>query len=128
MALTITYNGFSTLNSYKKFSLTDYDLAKQDLINYFSIRKGSKLMNPNFGSIIWEQLFEPLNETTQSIITTDIQKIVSYDPRLKIIQVSVTQESYGIQIQITLTYIPTNQTETLVMNFNKESMTMTTAV
>ena len=76
------YRGFSTLVNKKKYSLTDYALAKQDLINYFSIRRGEKLMQPSFGTVIWDQLFEPLNESTRDVITSDIKRIVGYDPRL----------------------------------------------
>lgn len=121
-----TYRGFSTLVNKKKYSLTDYALAKQDLINYFNIRKGSKLMQPNFGTIIWNQMFEPLNETTRDIITSDIKRIVSYDPRLLVNDISVTEELNGIQLFITLTYIPSDQTETINLNFNRNSSTLTT--
>jgi len=120
------YRGFSTLVNKKKFSLTDYALAKQDLMNYFQIRKGSKLMQPTFGTIIWEQLFEPLNETTRDIITGDIKKIVAYDPRLRVNQINVTEQTNGIQIQLSLTYIPSNQAETILLNFDKASTTLTT--
>jgi phage baseplate assembly protein W len=120
------YRGFSTLVNKKKYSLTDYALAKQDLMNYFQIRKGSKLMQPSFGTIIWEQLFEPLNETTRDLITSDIKKIVAYDPRLRVNQVNVNEQTNGIQIQLSLTYIPSNQTDTILLNFNKATSTLTT--
>lgn len=120
------YRGFSTLVNKKKYSLTDYALAKQDLINYFSIRRGEKLMQPSFGTVIWDQLFEPLNESTRDVITGDIKRIVGYDPRLAVNQINVVEETYGIQIQITLSYIPTNQADTLLLNFNKNSSSLTT--
>lgn len=120
------YKGFSTILNKKRYSLTDYALARQDLINYFNIRKGSKLMQPGFGTIIWTQLFEPLSETTQDIITNDIKKIVGYDPRLSITDIAVAQQSNGLQISISLTYIPTNQVDTIEMNFNKTNSTLTT--
>jgi phage baseplate assembly protein W len=121
-----TYRGFSTLVNKKKYSLTDYTLVRQDLINYFNIRKGQKLMQPTFGTIIWDQLFEPLNETTQEIITSDITRIVGYDPRLSVDQVNVTQVTSGLQVQISLTYIPTDQTDTIMLNFNNSSSKLTT--
>ena len=124
--MAIVYRGFSTLVNKKRYSLTDYALAKQDLMNYFNIRKGSKLMQPNFGTIIWDQLFEPLNETTQDIITADIKRIVSYDPRLSVSSIQVTQQTNGLQVQISLSYIPSNQADTILLNFNKNSSTLTT--
>ena len=124
--MSIIYRGFSTLVNKKRYSLTDYALAKQDLINYFQIRKGSKLMQPDFGTIIWEQLFEPLNESTRDVITADIKRIISYDPRLSVNSVTVTEQTNGLQIQIALSYIPSNQTETMLLNFNKNALTLTT--
>jgi hypothetical protein len=119
------YRGFSTLQSKKKYSLTDYELARQDLLNYFQIRKGQKLMQPNFGTIIWDQLFEPLNETTQGRITADIKRIASYDPRLRINQVSVVTQTNGLQVQLTLSYVPTDQTESIMLNFDRNATTLT---
>lgn len=124
--MAIIYRGFSTAQRAKNFSLTDYELAKQDLINYFNIRKGQKLMQPSFGTIIWDMLFEPLDETTQQVITNDITKIIGYDPRLRVGQVAVTQQDTGFMIQLTLSYIPTNQTETINLNFDRNTNTLTT--
>jgi phage baseplate assembly protein W len=125
--MSITYRGFSTSTSSKNYSLTDFELAKQDLINYFGIRKGQKLMQPTFGTIIWDLLFEPLDEATQEIITQDVTKIVNYDPRLRVGQIAITQQDTGFLVQLTLSYVPTNQVSTISLNFNKNSQTLATA-
>lgn len=114
-----TYRGFSTRLNAKKYRVTDFELAKQDMINHFEIRKGEKLMNPTFGSIIWDMLFEPLTEDTKQIITNDITRIISYDPRLAVQQVAVTEQDTGFLIAIDVSYIPTDQTETISLNFNR---------
>ena len=118
------YRGLSTVGQAKKFRLTDLDLVKRDLINHFQIRKGEKLMNPNFGSIIWNVLFEPMTETTKKAILDDVNAVVGYDPRLSINEVLLTDHQHGIQIQISLTYIPTNQTSLLNFTFDRESSTV----
>lgn len=122
----ITYRGFSTKLNAKKFSVTDFDLAKRDLMNYFEIRKGEKLMQPSFGTVIWDMLFEPLTEDTQQVITEDITRIIGYDPRLSVGQVAVTQQDNGFLVQITLAYIPTDQSETIALNFDRNSKKLTT--
>jgi phage baseplate assembly protein W len=114
-----TYRGFSTLVNAKKYRLTDFELVKQDLINHFNIRKGEKLMKPDFGTVIWDMLFEPLDESTQEIISRDVTRIVGYDPRLVVNRAEVTQQDTGFLIQITLTYIPYNQTESLSLAFDR---------
>jgi hypothetical protein len=117
--MAIIYRGFSTLVNQKKFNLTDFELARQDLLNYFGIRKGEKLMQPDFGTIIWDMLFEPLTEDTQQTITADITRIVSYDPRLSVGQVEVLQRDNGFLVQLTLAYVPTDQTATINLNFDR---------
>jgi phage baseplate assembly protein W len=119
--MSITYRGFSTLQHSKKYSLTDFELARQDLLNYFSIRKGEKLMQPAFGTVIWDMLFEPLTEDTQNVITSDITRIVSYDPRLAVGQVAVQQQDNGFLVQLTLAYVPTNQTATINLAFDRNA-------
>jgi phage baseplate assembly protein W len=124
----ITYRGFSTLQNTKKYTLTDFELAKQDLINYFNIRKGQKLMQPGFGTIIWDMLFEPLDEATQQTISQDIKRIVGYDPRLRVGQVAVSQQDTGFLVQLTLSYVPNDQSATIALNFNRNNQTLTSKV
>lgn len=125
--MPILYRGFSTQNKSKKFRLTDFDLVKQDLINHFHIRKGEKLMNPDFGTIIWNTLFEPLTEEVRQVIIDDVRKIVNYDPRLAVDNVTLDEYDQGLQIEIDLRYVTTDQRNVLRLRFDRESQTMMTA-
>jgi len=120
------YNGFSTANGGKKFRLTDFKLVKQDVTNNFNIRRGEKLMNPSFGTIIWDRLFDPMDSDLQNAITNDVYKIIAYDPRVSASNVVVTKYDKGIQIQFDLLYIATGQVSKLELNFSNESNSMTT--
>ena len=120
------YKGFSTVNRSKKFRVTDIDLVKQDLINHFNIRKGEKLMQPKFGSIIWSLLFEPLDAGLQQAIVDDVEQIVGYDPRMSLENITITSQDQGIQIELDLVYLPTNQATNLSLQFDSNSMTLTT--
>ena len=115
------YRGFSTVNRQKKFRLSDFDLAKQDLINHLHIRKGEKLMKPNFGTIIWGLLFEQMTPDVKTMITDDLTSVISYDPRLQIDSLSITEYEHGIIASIDLTFIPTDQSDTLKINFDRNS-------
>lgn len=115
------YNGFSTVNRSKHFRITDFELVKQDLINHFNLRKGEKLMNPDVGTAIWDMIFEPLDETSKATIMQDVNRIIASDPRVAAENVIVTQYDRGIQIEIVLRYISTNQRSTLVVDFNRQS-------
>lgn len=116
------YNGFSTVNNPQKFRLTDFDLVKRDLQNHFAIRKGEKLMNPDFGTNIWNMIFEPLNQDTKNSIVQDIKRIVANDPRVAARNVLVTEYDRGIQIELELIYLSTNQVGKMVANFDRNSV------
>lgn len=121
--MPIIYKGFSTVGRNKHFRVTDFELVKKDIMNHFNIRKGEKLMNPDFGTVIWDTIFEPLDENTKSIIVSDVQRIISYDPRISAQNVVVTEYDRGIQIDLELVYIETNQIDTLQLQFDQQSKT-----
>ena len=81
-------------------------------------------MNPSFGSIIWNTLYEPLDERTKKIILDDVKQVVSYDPRLAVDEVLIQQLDTGLQIQIALTYVPTNMSTVMNLNFDRETGTV----
>ena len=119
------YRGFNTIDQHKKFRMTDLDLVKRDLLNHFQIRKGEKLMQPNFGSIIWNTLFEPLSEETKKVILEDVKAVVSYDPRLNVDEVIIQELGNGLQIQIAMTYVPSNMATTMRLNFDRDTSIVT---
>ncbi|CAB4133717.1 COG3628 Phage baseplate assembly protein W [uncultured Caudovirales phage] len=124
--MTSKYRGFSTSGRTKKFKLTDIELVKQDLINHFSIRKGEKLMQPDFGSIIWNTLFETMTSDVQAAIVEDIKRIANYDPRINVTNVLVNELDNGLQIQLDILYLQANYSDKLTLNFNSDK-TLTTA-
>jgi phage baseplate assembly protein W len=78
-------------------------------------------MNQNFCSIIWNVLFEPLTADVKALVVADIQRVVSYDPRLRVDNVLVDQFEYGLQIQIELTFLPDNLSDVLAIQFDRDS-------
>jgi phage baseplate assembly protein W len=117
-----SYRGMSTVNPDNvTFSLYDISLIKQDLINHFHIRQGEKLSNPEFGTIIWDALFEPLTEPLKEAITQNVTKIINSDPRTNVNSILIDQYEKGIQIECTITYLPFNISETLRMRFDEDA-------
>jgi phage baseplate assembly protein W len=122
------YHGFSTYNRYKKFHLTDFELIQQNLFNHFNIRKGEKLMNPNFGTIIWGMLFEPFTDDVRKAITDDVKRITTYDPRIAVENIQINEFEQGINIRVTITYLVQNKTTTVDMNFDRDSRTLSAGI
>jgi phage baseplate assembly protein W len=116
-----TYKGFSSSETNKNFKLYDIDLVKQDLINHFYIRKGEKLENPDFGTVIWDMLFEPFTPDVKEIIAKDVEAIINYDPRITVKEVQIDSTDQGMRIQAELIYKPFNITEKMTLNFDKNN-------
>jgi len=115
------YKGFNSKETSKNYKLYDIDLVKQDLINHFYIRKGEKLENPNFGTVIWDMLFEQFTEDVKNIIAKDVETIINYDPRIVVNQVSIDSTDQGIRIEADIVYIPFNVNERMTFDFDKNN-------
>jgi phage baseplate assembly protein W len=119
---TVTFKGFSSRAEQKNFKLYDFEVAKQDLINRLSIRKGERVENPEFGTIIYDALFEPFTEALKDAIVEDITANLNADPRISTEEILVSEADKGIAIQATITYVPLNITEKLRFNFDENSL------
>lgn len=115
------YRGISTVANPRGFNLFDLEIIKQDIINHFHIRKGEKLENPTFGTVIWDVLFEPFTEDLKEIIIKDITEIVNFDPRVSVETVTVDAYESGLQVDCTLTYIPYSISETMRIKFDQSN-------
>ncbi len=115
------FKGFSTVNkTWGNFTIYDVELAKRDLLNEFYTRKGERVMSPNFGSIVWDLLFDPLTEETVQLIRDDCLRIVTKDPRLELREFDVTEEEHTVKVTILLNYVPTATLTELVAVFNRD--------
>lgn len=120
------YKGFSSVNrNSENFTLYDFDLIKQDLINHFHIRQGERLMQPNFGTIIWSLLFEPLTEQLKDLILQNVNEILNHDPRIQASNVVITPYDTGLQIEATLKYTPYNIQQNLQLKFDQTNGLLT---
>jgi phage baseplate assembly protein W len=118
---TQSFRGFSSRAEQHNYKLYDFELIKQDLMNRLSIRKGERLENPEFGTIIYDAIFEPLTESLRQAIIEDITQNLNADPRLNTTDIVVSEANHGISIQATITYVPYNITEKLTFSFDENS-------
>lgn len=117
-----TYRGFSTVSEdSENFTLYDFNLIKQDLLNHFHIRQGEKLSDPTFGTIIWDIIFEPMTDDVRRLVLADVEKIINYDPRIRAENVIVNSYDTGLQIECELTYLPYNISERLQFRFDQSA-------
>ena len=114
------YTGYSTVDpSATSVRLYDYALIKQDILNQFNTRQGERVMNPKFGTIIWDLLFDPFTGDVKDAIVEDVRRICTSDPRAVPIKMNIEQQEYGLMVEITIQYVGTDQTSNMVIDFNK---------
>lgn len=115
--------GYTTINQpYTSKSMSGLELAKQDLMNHFHIRKGEKWTDPTFGCDLELYVFEPLDNITQNAINDEVYRIVSYDPRFEIVDsnIRVEQDAHTVTVSVKLNYLPTTTATDLQIKFDRE--------
>lgn len=116
------YVGFSSIDIGNTNSkLYDLELIQQDFLNYFNTRRGERVMNPKFGTIIWDIIMEPMTPEIYDLLEADIKTICSSDPRVAPTQINITEKPGGYLIEITLVLIGTDKSSKLRLDFNQIS-------
>jgi phage baseplate assembly protein W len=115
------YKGFSTVNNADPGArLFDFALIQQDIINHFNTRKGERVMNPAFGSVIWDLLMEPLTDQIRSTIIDDVTSICNFDPRVTPTQIDITEYENGYILELTLVLKGTNESANMKLGFDQK--------
>ncbi len=120
------YRGYNTVGvTFGSTRLEDRELIKRDLLNHFHIRKGEKLMNPDFGTIIWDHLYDPMTEDVKQSIVDDVTRIVNSDPRTQATNIILSEYELGLQVEVELFYRELDLSEALLLQFNGDTQQIT---
>jgi phage baseplate assembly protein W len=120
--------GYSSVDTSIKGTIwADLDLIKRDLVNHFYTRRGERVMNPDFGCVIWDLLFEPMTQDNIQAILDDCYRIVTSDGRVSINNIDIIQYDSGLQLQMDLYYQPLNAVDSFRLNFDQKSVDSATA-
>ncbi len=118
------YRGWSSFEfqQNKSTSLRDVDLVKMDLLNHIFTVKGTRVMMPNFGSIIPILAFEPLDEILVDDVYAELITIFDYDPRVELVNLTVTPDfdTNSVYASATLRYIELNIVDDFDLNIQFE--------
>jgi len=114
----VTFIGFSTFGKRTGTNvLEDKDLAVRDLLNHFYTRRGERLGEPEFGSILPDLIFEQFDQVIIDSADEDVRKIIDADPRWSLVEYNLDIGEQSITIAINLSYIPDLSSEDLVLNY-----------
>lgn len=82
---------------------------------------GERIMRNEFGSSIYDLLFEPLNQNTKTYMQSSLKRALTYnEPRIEIQKITLTQNNQGlgrIDIEIEYILIEINESANLVVPF-----------
>lgn len=115
-----TFIGFSTIDQYRKFTLTDFPLIKRDLLNYLNIKQGEIAGKPDVGTTLWNLVFEQQTEQTAELITQEIQRIAGQDPRIYLSDVQVYPQINGVLVEVELSVVQGTNAERLSIFFDEQ--------
>ena len=110
MATQLSYKDINI--TFKKHPVTD-DLVvskdasaiKQAIVNLLLTNKGERLMAPDYGSNIRSYLFEPMDYGTANQIKNNIRDTIeTFEPRIRVLQISATPNFDDNGFDITMTY------------------------
>ena len=116
-----TFIGYNTINQYKNYTLTDFDLIKRDLLNALNIRQGESLMRPLNGTNVWDYIFEPQSPETIRAIENEMQRVVDRDPRIQISTLNVFSQENGVLIELQVETVANTGVEDLIILFDQEA-------
>ena len=117
VGIQIPFNGPTGLN----ITYTTAEATKSNILNFFLTGRRERIMNPNFGAGIREQLFEQITQGT----TENIEEIIrfglsDYFPQVKLNQltVSVSPDENILQVYFSYSILNTNIQDEIAINFN----------
>jgi phage baseplate assembly protein W len=84
----------SMKGTYLRLTETSNDEIRTDLIHLLLTRKGTRYFLPNFGTRLYEYIFEPMDSPTFNNIESDIRDSCErYMPNLKITNITIKAAS-----------------------------------
>jgi len=117
---TGTNNGITDPTVYgKKFKLTDEKLVIQDLVNALNIRRGEKPGMPNYGTTLWDFVFDPNTTDVSTALKNEVRRVANQDPRIAVNTVRTWQKDNGILIEMQISIKPFNNVGQLALWFDE---------
>lgn len=119
---TGVFRGYSSYNKTRpNTEVHDIELVKINILNHFYTRRGERVMRPQFGTIIWDLLFEPFDEIVRDQILSDIDRILSLEPRAELLSSDVIENEHGLRINLELNYIPYQAIGSFSVDFDRRN-------
>jgi len=117
VGIKVPFDGPTGLN----ITYTTKEAVKSNILNFFLTGKRERIMNPNMGAGIREQLFEQItNNTVENLEDIIAFGLNDYFPQVQLtnLNVSATPDQNIIQIYFSYSIKNTNIQDEITINFN----------
>lgn len=94
----------------KKYRLVDEQLVIRDFLNAFNIKQGDKVGQPQYGTTLWNYVFEPNVQAVRQQIETEVRRVASTDPRMTVGTIDVYDNNNGVLIELEIAITPFTDT------------------
>lgn len=112
-----------SLLQHTSFRVTDTNLIIQDLLNSLNIPRGQIPGKPEFGTDLWNYIFEPNTLDLQEKIKDELIRLAKYDPRLILGPITIVAQEHEILIDMEIAIAPMNNTTKLSLVLDSASST-----
>jgi len=115
IGVSIPFDGPTGLN----ITYTSKDAIRTNLLNFLLTGTRERILNPNFGSGLRNQIFEIINNGTMDDMRDMIYSYITNNfPIVKIEKLIITPEEHTITVYFSYSVINTNITDDISLNFN----------
>lgn len=78
---------------------------KNAIRNIFSFRPGHRILDPEFGNVLYLYLYEAINDVTINNLEKEVLNMLSYEPRINVLSIVITPLKDNNQINIEVKYL-----------------------
>jgi phage baseplate assembly protein W len=91
-------------SNYSSKTLYDRLSVRNSLKNILTWKPYERILNPSFGNMLWETVFDNMNNVSQTVITNLVKKMLAAEPRISVSNVRVNKNAAGNEVFISFSY------------------------
>ena len=82
-------------------------------------------MMPLFGTTIMDMVMENYSDDLEAAIEDELRRVIGNEPRLELNELNIRFQDHLIEVEISVTYVPGSIAETLFIEFDRKSESVT---
>ena len=98
------YSDMDMSSEYVSKTLYDRAAIRNSISNILSWKPYERILNPSFGNVLWNSLFDNINMATKKSITSAVRDMLSAEPRIEVGNVNVSTNAAANEIFISFSY------------------------